>query len=117
MTAYVDYNFYTVTYGGVVVPETDFMRIALKATAKIAEITRGNADPDNATTGEAVKLATCAVCDLICRTEANNGRLVASESMSGDYSASYADNASLQTAIRNEVVPWLANTGLLFTGL
>lgn len=62
-----DYEFYTKTYLGGSIPETDFPRMALRASEKIAQYKRlytvTALDTDTAGTGEA--MAICAMADAL----------------------------------------------------
>lgn len=89
MEAYVDYEFYADIYEGKL-EEDDFFGSVIKATSHVRRITFGRAD--FYVDGDEVKLATCAVCDVIAAEEkkrdANNGMPVSSENTDG-YSVSY----------------------------
>lgn len=120
MTALISYEFYTGTYGGDVVPQSAFARIAVKATAIIGVFTRGRADAEDAETGEAVKLAACAVSDIVYRSEAGSGRLPISEGIAGDYNATYESGqgaARFMQVCYTAARPFLITTGLLHMGV
>lgn len=89
MNLYADYEYYASTYKGSLVKE-EFEKSIMKASAYVRRITFGRAD-DNMEMEE-VKLATCAVCDLIANDEKvrskHSGRAVTSENTDG-YSVSY----------------------------
>lgn len=110
--SYVDYTYYTGTYGGKLVKNEDFIRLSSKATAYVNMITQGRIG-SNVT--DPIKMATCAVMDEMYNQE--KGPEIASES-SGKESRSYvASGKSNNQKLYEEVKPWLINTGLLYRGL
>ena len=84
MNLYADYEYYTSTYKGNL-PKEEFEKSIMKASAYVRRITFGRAD-DNTEMDE-VKIATCAVCDLIANDEKvrskHSGRAVTSENTDG----------------------------------
>lgn len=129
MNAFVDYTFYTDTYLGSIIPETDFNHLALEASHFINAITYGRADTvitDNtdADLFEKVKMATCAAAEgyyANLATEAQGGTGVIQSEKIGNYSVTYAlagDMAqSLGMAILRKAGPYLADTDLLYRGV
>lgn len=122
---YVDYDFYLNTYHGEL--DQDLLdRIVVKASAHVRRITFGRAD--QYTEDENVKLATCAVCDVIgafdSRMKLHNGLNVSSESTDG-YSISYVNEqlagesaeAMLSRKIYQAAEVYLLPTGLLNWGV
>ena len=70
--AYTDFEFYTVKYGGSAVPESDFDRIADRASDFLDTITFDRlADglPSNERAATKVQKAVCAVCDKLYQLE------------------------------------------------
>lgn len=70
--AYTDFEFYTVKYGGSAVPESDFDRIADRASDFLDTITFDRlADglPSNERAATRVQKAVCAVCDKLYQLE------------------------------------------------
>lgn len=70
--AYTDFEFYTVKYGGGTVPESDFDRIAERASDFLDVITfdrLGDGLPDNERAKTKVQKAVCAVCDKLYQLE------------------------------------------------
>lgn len=116
MAIFADYEFYTGSYSGTAVPLTDYARLASAATAFVKGITQQRADADDATKGEAAKLAMCAVVDVMALAEANGGRLPKGEGVSGDYYAYYeSTDVGLQCYM---AAKWfLMPTGWLFLGV
>lgn len=90
MNKYVNYSYYTEKYGGTLTKK-EFGRYVLKACAHVRRITFGRAELNSDM--DEVKMAACAVCDLLCedadRRKQYGGRNVASENIDG-YAVSYA---------------------------
>lgn len=124
MNLYADYTFYVSEYRGNLTDE-EFDKSVIPASAHVRRITFGRAD-DNMEMEE-VKLATCAVCDLIANDEKvrseHLGRVVTSENTDG-YSVSYESGGNGGTAdellgrkISDTLELYLMPTGLLYMGV
>lgn len=124
MNLYADYTFYVSEYRGNLTDE-EFDKSVIPASAYVRRITFGRAD-DNMEMEE-VKLAACAVCDLIANDEKirgkHSGRVVTSENTDG-YSVSYESGGSGGTAdellsrkISDTLELYLMPTGLLYMGV
>ena len=124
MILYADYEYYTTTYKGSLSKE-EFEKSIMKASAYVRRITFGRAD-DNMKMEE-VKLATCAVCELLANDEKvrskHLGRAVTSENTDG-YSASYESGGNGETAddllkrnIFDTLLLYLEPTRLLYMGV
>lgn len=124
MNLYADYEYYTSTYKGNL-PKEEFEKSIMKASAYVRRITFGRAD-DNTEMDE-VKIAACAVCDLIANDEKvrskHSGRAVTSENTDG-YSVSYESGGNGETAddllarkIFDTLELYLMPTGLLYMGV
>src|SRR6185436_18454390 len=97
MTAYADANYYFNTYLGNEIAESNFPRLALRASAVIDSITFGRAATEtDLDIIYLIKDATCAVAEEIQRFQ-NDGSTdgIASESNSG-YSVSYGSGSVKQ---------------------
>ena len=124
MNLYVSYAYYVSTYKGNITEE-EFEKAIIPATAYVRRITFGRAD-QNKELNE-VKLATCAVCEILANDEKvraqHSGRIVASESTDG-YSVSYengkgedsADNLLLKKIYKSAEL-YLEPTGFLYVGV
>lgn len=123
--AYADFTYYEDTFLGTAIAETDFPRLALRASAQIDRVTfnraaaiiTANTETDNVT---AIKMATCEIAEELQRQEsASNVDGVTSESQ-GQYSVSYGANSnrskSNQSKIETAARLWLENTFLMFGG-
>lgn len=90
MNKYATYSYYAEKYGGSLT-KNEFNSQIMKACAHVRRITFGRADSNSDM--DEVKLAVCAVCDLLSqddnRRKQYGGRNVASENIDG-YSVSYA---------------------------
>ena len=124
MNLYADYKFYASEYKGGL-PKEEFEKSIMKASAYVRRITFGRAD-DNMEMEE-VKLATCAVCELLANDEKvrskHLGRAVTSENTDG-YSVSYESGGNGETAddlldrkIFDALELYLMPTGLLYMGV
>ncbi|MDO5433825.1 hypothetical protein [Eubacterium sp.] len=112
--AYADYSYYTDRYGGTVIPEAAFTRLALLAETQIDQMTFGRIKSDEPI-AEAVKNAVCSVAEELSRQE--QGPEKASESV-GKQSVSYvASGKSNAQKCYDAAYPFLINTGLLYRGL
>jgi len=127
MSALIDYDFYTDTYKGTLIPAIDFDRYALDASAEVKYQTfeRASAVIDAETDTmliEKIKMATCAVAETLFRqdNDASGAAAIASESV-GNYSVSYAlaADASMTKAqkIESSLRRYLGNTGLMYRGV
>lgn len=119
MNLYADYEYYTSEYKGNLTKE-EFEKSITKASAFVRRITFGRAD-DNMELAE-VKLAACAVCELLANDEKSRslGRAVTSESTDG-YSVSYESIASADDILGIKIFKtlelYLMPTGLLYAGV
>jgi hypothetical protein len=124
MNLYADYIFYVSEYRGNLTDE-EFDKSVIPASAYVRMITFGRAD-DNMEMEE-VKLATCAVCELLANDEKvrskHLGRAVTSENTDG-YSVSFESGGNGETAddllhkkMYNTAALFLDPTGLLCMGV
>lgn len=124
MNLYVDYTFYVSEYRGNLTDE-EFDKSVIPASAYVRRITFGRAD-DNMEMEE-VKLATCAICELLANDEKvrskHLGRAVTSENTDG-YSVSFESGGNGETAddllykkMYNTAALFLDPTGLLYMGV
>ena len=117
--AYADFTYYTNTYFGTAIAESDFPRLALRASAVIDRITFQRAVLE-VTYADKVKMAMCAVAEEIQTQEQSNGADgIVSESQ-GQYSVSYGANSNRTKAneakFENAARLWLDGTFLMFAG-
>lgn len=122
MANYIDWTFYTVSYGGTAILSTELTRLGTLGTARVDELTFDRAS-EIITAGTDValvtriKFAVCAAAEEIKRLEA--GGEISSESVGG-HSVSYAQNPdkalSNTSRISRAIKPFLGNTGLMYRG-
>jgi len=124
MAAYADYLFYTSTYLGNAIAESDFPRLAQRASEVIDQITFNRAAAvivavTDTTTISSIKKATCAVAEQYQTNEAGAGGGIQSETV-GRYSVTYVKGAqallSDQEKLVNAAKRYLGSTGLMFPG-
>ena len=126
MAAYVDFAFYTTTYGGRNIPAAEFTAYAIKASAYIDYITMDRAvslmETLTPSTEETVliskiKHAVCAVAEQQKAYAMTGGGLISSEGV-GSHSVSYAttDRKVYEETLLNAAKTFLAHTGLMYRG-
>lgn len=119
--AYADYTYYTTTYLGTAIAESDFPALALRASNQVDRLTfnRAATETDIANVDK-IKMATCAVAEELQRQAQSNGADGISSESQGQYSVSYARNStrtkSNQQKIEDAARTWLENTYLMFAG-
>ena len=118
---YADYEFYTATFYGDLIPQDSFEKYMARASDYIDRLTMGRAA--DYTADDAVKKAACAVAEQMmlinsARASIANGE-IASESV-GSHSVSYRSGietaAALESGLYNVAAGYLASTGLLYRG-
>lgn len=124
MNLYATYAYYISTYRGNLTEE-EFEKAIIPATAHVRRITFGRADQNMEL--DEVKLATCAICDLLANDEKagsqHSGRTVVSENTDG-YSVTYESGRNGDTAddlltrkLYKAAELYLEPTGLLYMGV
>lgn len=113
----VDYAFYQESYKGTL-PETDFTRLAVKASAYLDRVTFGRlSDVADAAVLNQAKLACCAVADAMLANEQGG---VTSESNDG-ISVTYVEGSGPAKKdgkrLREAVELFLGGTDLLYRGV
>lgn len=109
MEPYCDYKYYTDQYKGNEVPETDFIRLSMRASMKIKERTFGRADNTSGISNEAVKLCTCFLIDKLreyeeLKSTSKKQSNVKSESL-GKWSKTFENKSSkeLEKELQQEI--------------
>ena len=126
MAAYVDYTYYTTTYGGSAISSAEFTAYANRASSYIDYITMDRAvslmslvspSPEETATITKIKNAVCAVADQMKSYSMTGGGSISSESV-GSHSVSYstADRKVYAANTSSSVAMYLAHTGLMFRG-
>lgn len=112
MKQFVDFGFYKDSYIGDKILEPRFNALAIRATSYINYITFGRIDPENIT--ENVKMATCAVAEVILKNDQSDGK--SSETV-GKLSVTYNTKGTAEKKMYSAAYPHLAYTGLLYRGV
>lgn len=120
-SSYVDYAYYADTYLGDVIAETDFDRLALRASAFIDRLTfQRAASETDVDTVDSIKMATCAVAEVIKTVDDEGGADGIQSERVGNYSVTYGEGSEKQqTAIqkyREAAALYLGSTGLMYAG-
>ena len=126
MAAYVDYTYYTTTYGGSAISSAEFTAYANRASAYIDYVTMDRAvslmslsspSPEETAQIAKVKNAVCAVMDQLKSYDITGGGSISSESV-GSHSVSYstADRKVHAAQMTDAAALYLAHTGLMFRG-
>lgn len=126
MAAYVDYTYYTTTYGGSAISSAEFTAYANRASAYIDYVTMDRAvslmslsspSPEETALIAKVKNAVCAVMDQLKSYDITGGGSISSESV-GSHSVSYstADRKVHAAQMTDAAALYLAHTGLMFRG-
>lgn len=125
MAVYADYTFYVNTYLGTAIVETDFPRLALRASQFIDRATHTRAAPIVTANTETaninkIKLAMCAVAEELHNQDLANGADAITSESQGQYSVSYGANSSRAMSNLTKLVTaanyWLDGTYLMFAG-
>ena len=127
---YVDFAYYTNSFGGVSISETQFPKYLRKATAFIDNITFDRLKNDNLLIDDSVKNAMCEIMELnfkLDNSESEDGESVKASETVGNYSVTYAvsdveKNAIDRTQLNkvkyyNIAKEYLGNSGLLYRGI
>jgi len=123
--AYADFTYYSTSYLGTAIAETDFPRLAMRASAVIDRITFGRAAAivtaaTETTTIAAIKNAMCAVAEELQTQDLEFETPAITSESQGQYSVTYASgwSSSLSYTSRLEAaaVLWLEPTYLMFGG-
>ena len=117
--AYADYTYYATEFGGTAIAESDFPRLALKASAVIDQLTFGRAVTDTEYPSQ-IKNAMCAVAEEIQAIETSDGSEYVTSESEGSYSVSFSADAvesrTDEQRYYDAAKVWLANTFLMFAG-
>lgn len=116
MSAYADYEFYTDTYGGSEITETEFPRLVNQASAYIDLLTFNRAADDEDNT-VSIQMAACSAAETLKKQE--EGGELQSERV-GNFSVTYANTPDKELSIKSKVEQairlYLGNTDLMYKG-
>lgn len=117
---YADYDYYRTLYVGKL-SEEEYTFAAARASEYLASVTNDRITEEileDETTGRAVKMCCCAMADLIHQQKQHDGKTAEKV---GDYSVSYADSSTNQTARQKRryelAYMYLSRYGLMFRGV
>ena len=121
MAVYADYTYYTEQFRGTAIAQSDFDRLAMRASVLIDQVTFDRAEAvvaasTDTDTVDKIKMATCAVAEMLNKDESEGGE-IQSERV-GNYSVTYVKGAarSLLIRARDEAKPYLWDTYLMYGG-
>lgn len=120
MAVYADFVYYTETYRGTAIAQSDFERLAQRASERIDRLTFSRAAAVVEANAEAntiglIKMATCAVAEEIQKLEASGGAVQAERV--GNLSVTYLNQKSEAARLADAASLYLWPTGLMFRGL
>jgi hypothetical protein len=119
MAVYADYTFYVTEFFGTAIAESDFPRLALKASTVIDQLTFGRAVTDTEYPTQ-IKNAMCAIAEELHSIENSDGSEYVTSESQGNYSVSYAQDAvesrTYEQRYFDAARVWLAGTYLMFAG-
>ena len=130
MAQYVDYTYYSNSFGGTTIPEADFIKLERKARVFIDDITFDRLKNDTTLIDDTVKECLCEIMECnykLDQEEAETGgKLISSETID-QHSVTYAvsdteknevDKSRINfTKFYNIARQYLSNTGLLYRGV
>lgn len=125
MAAYADFTYYQDVFLGTAIAESAFPQLALRASAKIDQVTFDRAAPvitanTDAALVDKIQMATCAIAEDL-QIIANGEGVGIQEESTGNHSVKYAAG-SIKTLTPDERLEdtareYLGNTGLMFRGV
>lgn len=132
MTNYIDYEYYSLTFGGTLIPQTDFIKMSTQASMKVKNVITGK---DISQFEDQVKTATCLVAECLYnqaqrKLKMNNvingsDAIITSEKV-GDYSRTLSNVSASELKalvdgaddeINDILNECLLTTGLLYSGM
>ena len=123
--AYVDWTFYSMTYGGTAIAQSAFNNLAMLATRWLDRLTYQRALPVIAANTDtncvtAIKWACCAVAEELQNQQLLNTEDGVKGESQGEYSVTYGDKSqnakSNQTKLIRAAKMWLDGTMLMYPG-
>lgn len=134
MDSYIDYDYYSDTYGGNLIPQEQFEKFAKGASY---EVRLNIHNKDFSDYEEDVKTATCSVADILynqflnkekIQNVVNTSEKIISSEKIGDYQRNFstvsiadlislANNSNVHKEITTEIEKYLFFTGLLYGGI
>jgi hypothetical protein len=117
MTQYADRTFYTDTYKGSAIPDAVFDYWATQASGRIDEVTFDRSTSAEGEDLEKIKMATCAVAEVMYKIETAGG-IITSEKV-GSYSRTVKvpEKDSKKQRTYDAAKLYLGRTGLMYRGI
>lgn len=103
---YADYTYYTTTYQGAAIPAASYDALSIRAMWYVDSLIKHQTNP-----GDAVKMASCAVAEVLFDHEQSGG--VSHETV-GRHSVTYASQQEKNARLYEAAYSYLCNTGLLY---
>ena len=126
MSAYVDYTYYATSFLGTLIASADFSRLSVRASKQIDALTFGRAaavitaDTD-ADKIDAIRMATCAVCEELQRDANSGGRDNITSEKVGNTAVTYGEKGQMAKTLPDKIneaaALWLWETDLMYRGL
>lgn len=130
MAAYADWTFYEDVYMGNRIAQSDFDRLALRASEEVDYMTFQRAQQAFVMYGTEIQMAVCAAAEVIQKLDTSDPTLKGAESAVqsekvGGYSVTYVTpfntaqgwEMAYRRQLMTAVAKYLASTGLLYRGL
>lgn len=128
--AYVDFTYYSTSFGGTTIPEADFLKYERRSRAFIDDVTFDRLKNDATLITDTVKECLCEIMECNYKLEQEEaetgGKLISSETID-QHSVTYAvsdieknevDKTRINfTKFYNIARQYLSNTGLLYRGV
>lgn len=122
--ATVSYKFYTETYGGSLIPESSFLRVANDALKRIEMRTAWRVSTlSSEAYAEDLKSCTCEVAEELYRLDqakGSDGMVMSSYNNDGEsasFDAASMSESALAARLETVMQKWLVKYGLLYTGV
>lgn len=112
----VTYDFYTNTYGGKNIPESDWTKLSLKAEQRLRHYTFGRL-PESLEGAPWGNNAKCAVCEMAETIYADDKRAGKTSENTDGYSVSYDLSKPLNAKLYDVAYIYLGYTGLMKLGV
>lgn len=110
---YADWVFYEAGFLGVVVPQEAFERVAARASRWLDMLTFGRIDAVYGAC-DAVRMACCAVCEVLYAAEEDGGRVVSRERLdTAEVAYAQTETVSMKRRVLEAARVYLWPTGLL----
>ena len=118
--AYVDFTYYSTSFGGTTIPETDFTKYEIKARTFLNNITFNRLTGESVTITEEVKNCMCEMME--CKYNLDNSENVIASETVDNHSVTYAVNKTIieeteQQKLYRIAKLYLSNTNLLYRGV